>query len=296
MGSTGRAKGLIVAAGYGTRFLPITRTIPKEMLPLVDRPCLDLVVSELADAGVRDILVVTSRRKKALDDWFDRDPELEAAVAADADKSRRAAPRDDVSVRFVRQTRMQGTGDAILLARAFAGDDPLVVAFPDDLFGDPNPTEALLATHARTGAAVLACRDLSGQDVSAYGVLDAQAEADGTLRVRRVVEKPAPGTEPSHLISLGRYLYTPALLEQLARHRAAHDGGEYTPMRAMEDVAAAGGLVACPIAAPRWDTGTPLGYLEAVVDHALAHPRWGDAFRDLIADRLDRSADRPPPR
>lgn len=280
-------KGIVLAAGYGTRFLPVTRVVPKELLPVVDTPCLQLVVDELAGAGVTDLLLITSRRKRAVEDWFDHDPELEAAVAANAAKAAKAAP-PGVSVTVIRQAHMGGTGDAIALARDFAGDDPLVVAFPDDLFGDPNPTAALLDAHDATGAAVLAVQDLSGQDVSAYGVVDGRPEGD-LVRVRDVVEKPAPGTEPSHLVSVGRYLYTPALLDALIASKATHPPGEWTPMPAMRAVASEGGLVAVPVTAPRWDTGTPAGYLRAVVDHALARDDVGPDFLAYLRDVVGKS-------
>lgn len=276
-------KGVLVAAGYGTRFLPITRTIPKEMLPIVDRPAIDLVVSELIEAGVTDLLVITSRRKKALDDWFDRDPELEAAVADDPVKLARVMP-PKVRTTFIRQEKMGGTGDALRLARQFAGNDPVLVAFPDDLLGQPNASAQLIAAHEATGGSVLAAADLGDADVSRYGVLDATREGD-LWRVRGVVEKPAPGTAPSSLISVGRYLYTPDFFAALDARPPAH-GGEWTPMDAMAALGAANRLVATVLKAPRWDTGTPLGWLQALTDAALADPRLAEAYAVWLRERL----------
>src|SRR5512136_2415695 len=146
-------KGVILAAGYGTRFLPWTRTMPKEMIPLVDRPSIDFIVSEFVASGVDEILVVTSRRKKALEDWFDREIELETVLAGPADAGRRALvepPR--ARVFFTRQPEMRGTGDAMLLARPFVGDEPFVLAYPDDLhFGDIPLARQLIETWKRTG-------------------------------------------------------------------------------------------------------------------------------------------------
>lgn len=280
------AKGVLVAAGYGTRFLPVTRVVPKELLPIVDRPAVAFVVDELVAAGVTELLVITSRRKRTLDDWFDRDVELEGAVGA-ARASVGLHP--GLTVHFVRQDRMGGTGHALRLARSFAGADPVIVAFPDDLLGPPNVSAALLALHARTGAAVLAAQDLSGQDVSSYGVLDVVSDAEG-LRVRGLVEKPARGAEPSHLVSLGRYLYTPALFEALEATWAERDPeaqGEFWPIPAMQRLAEGGQLRAVAVTGPRWDTGTPLGYLQAVVDHALAHDsKLAPAFAAWLKDRV----------
>ena len=152
-------KRVIVAAGYGTRFLPVTRVVPKELLPVVDRPAIDLVVEELVDAGITDILLITSRRKRAIEDWFDHDMELEGVFRAEGAfaKLRRAQP-PRVRVTTVRQQEMRGTGHALLLARDFAGDDPVVVCFPDDLFGSPNLTAQLVARHQVTGGCVLAAK------------------------------------------------------------------------------------------------------------------------------------------
>jgi UTP--glucose-1-phosphate uridylyltransferase len=276
--------GVIVAAGYGTRFLPVTRVVPKELLPLVDRPCLDVVVRELVAAGIDRLVVVTSRRKRAVEDWFDHDPELEAALARRPDRLAAAQP-PRVSVTFVRQARMGGTGDAILAARAAAGDGPLLVVFPDDLFAGPGPVPAMIALWKQTGASVLAAADLTGQDVSAYGVLAARPR-EGGWQVDGIVEKPAPGAEPSHLISVGRFLYTPDLLDALARHRAHHTTGEYYPMAALNELAERGALCAVPVVGQRYDTGQPLGWLEAVLDEALARPELAEPVRALLRSRL----------
>lgn len=276
-------KGAVVAAGYGTRFLPVTRVVAKELLPIVDRPAVDLVIAEMVEVGVDEILVVTSRRKRSLDDWFDRDVELEQAVAGDARKSALVRP-PAVPVRFVRQAQMGGTGDALRLIRSFAGSDPVLVAFPDDLF-ERSACQTLVDAWRATGTSVLAAVDLAGEDVSRYGVLD--LEGEGALRrVRGVVEKPAPGTEPSTWISLGRFLYLPEMFEALDAHYAEHRGGEYYPMPAMLDLAARGRLHAVEIPGRRWDTGNPLGYLQAVVDAALARPDLAAPFERWLRARL----------
>lgn len=275
-------KGVVLAAGYGTRFLPVTRVVPKELLPLVDRPAIDVVVQELVDAGVTDLLVITSRRKRAVEDWFDHDVELEAVFRREGAhaKLKRAQP-PEVRVQFLRQRAMRGTGHAILEARDFAGDDPVVVVFPDDLFGAPNATAQLLETHRATGRSVLAAADLTGRDVSRYGVLDVQ---DGLLR--EIVEKPVPGDEPSHLISLGRYLYTPEIFPLLAAGWADHGEGEFYPMLAINTLAGAGRVAVRVLDAPRYDTGAPLGYLQAVLDHALARPDVGPPLEAWLRQRL----------
>lgn len=273
-------KGVVVAAGYGSRFLPVTRVVPKELLPIVDRPALAYVVDELVEAGVTDLLVITSRRKRAIEDWFDRDPELEALFPAER------LARPPIRATFVRQDQMRGTGHALLLARAFAGADPFVVAFPDDLFGAPNVTRALIEAHRATGHTVALAAEVGG-DVSRYGVLDV-APGDGPVRrVRGMVEKPAPGTEPSKFVSFGRYLYTPEVFELLERGIAAHPGGEFYATHALEALARAGRLAAAVTTAPRWDTGDRAGYLRTVIDAALGHPELGAPLAAWLRARLD---------
>lgn len=274
-------KGVIVAAGYGTRLLPVTRVVPKELLPLVDRPCIAEVVDELAQAGIRDILLITSRRKRTLEDFFDHDPELEAALAGSTKLAKALPP--DVRLTTVRQEKMGGTGDALRLARDFVGDGAAIVAFPDDLFDGDGPVPALIDVWRKTGASVLAAADLSGQDVSAYGVLDAVAD-DAGLSVRGIVEKPPRGTEPSSMISVGRYLYTGALFEALERLHADHRGGEYYPMAAMNEIAAHGLLRAATFAGRRYDTGNDVGYATAFLAFAAKRPDVRAALRAWLAE------------
>ncbi len=275
-------KGVIVAAGYGTRFLPVTRALPKEMLPLLDRPSIDFIVEEFIDAGITEILIISSRRKKVMEDWFDWDKELQAVFkqeGAQAKLRKLVPPR--ANVHFVRQQRMEGTGHAILLAKSFVGNDPFVVAYPDDLFGPPNCTAQLIETHQRTGRAVLSAHDLTGHDVSRYGVLDVENDEAG-LRLERIVEKPELGTEPSHLISLGRYLFTPTLFAELERGLQTHEGGEYYHIGAINHLAALGEVAVCIVDAPRSDTGDLLGYAKTFVQVALADERIGADLREWL--------------
>jgi len=274
-----RLKGVILAAGYGTRFLPVTRVVPKELLPLGTRPALASVVDELAGAGVEEILVVTTRRKRTIEDWFDRDPELEAACGADR------LDYPNVRATFIRQGEMGGTGHALRLARTFAGDAPILVAYPDDLF-DGDCSRLLAETWRQTGCSVLACGDLSGQDVSRYGVIDAAPDSAGVLRVRDIVEKPPAGTEPSHLVSWGRYLYTPEIFPALEDTWRRHASGELYATDAIRALAEKGRVVAKVIPFRRFDTGEPLGYLQTVIDTGLADPSLGAPLRAWLKERL----------
>jgi UTP--glucose-1-phosphate uridylyltransferase len=278
-------KAVILAAGYGSRFLPVTRSVPKEMLPVGTRPALDLVVEELIEAGITDLLVITSRRKKILEDWFDRAPELEQAFA-DAPHKLPHLDLPPVKVQFVRQKAMQGTGHALLLAKTFAGDDPVVVCYPDDLFVGPNVTAQLVAAHARTGASVLAVKDMGDADVSRYGVVDVHERADGAVGVSGFVEKPPAGTEPSKLVSLGRFVYTPDLFGHLEAGLRDHTEGEYYHVPALEALAKKGCLIAEIVSSEHRDTGEPQGYWRTVVEAALADPEHGPAFQAWLRERL----------
>ncbi|WP_041623082.1 UTP--glucose-1-phosphate uridylyltransferase [Spirochaeta thermophila] len=260
-------KGVIVAAGYGTRFLPATKTVPKELLPLVDTPSLQFIIDEFTASGVDEILVISSRRKKALEDYLDREIELELALERAGKRdllARIAPPRAHVFI--VHQQEMRGTGHALLCARPFIGDEPFVVAYPDDLhFGNPPLTAQLIRTYRETGCCVLASIH-DPPDLSRYGVL--KLAQDG-IHVEDMVEKPAPGTEPSREVSIGRYLFTPDVFPLLEEGWKAHTGGEYYHLYALRRLMAQGKVVHTRVEGKRIDTGEPSGYLEAILEYAL---------------------------
>lgn len=263
-------KGIIVAAGYGTRFLPVTKTVPKEMLPVGTKPAIAYIVEEFLASGIEEIAVITSRRKKALDDYFDREVELEEIFRREGKTDKLALVGASAArITFVRQTEMRGTGHALLQVKGFAGGEPCVVAYPDDLHVGSPPLAAQLAeVHARTGRSVMATIHEPG-DVSRYGVVDPAPDGVG---VRGFVEKPAKGAEPSHEVSIGRYLYTPEFFELLEEGWRAHRGGEYFHTYALDRLIAAGKMAYCRTRGERLDTGEPGGYLEAILRNAAADP------------------------
>ena len=218
-------KGVIVAAGYGTRFLPVTKTIPKEMLPLITKPSIDFIVEELLASGITEILFITSRRKKAIEDYFDREVELESVFrAAGEQKKLDAISPAKASFFFVRQAEMKGTGNALLLARPFTGNEPFVVAYPDDLhFGEKPLSLQLIEAWQRTGCTVLATLH-DPPDINRYGIISI---AQDGLHVTDIVEKPPRGKEPSREASIGRFLYTPDFLDQLEKEWKDHAEGEF---------------------------------------------------------------------
>lgn len=263
-------KGVILAAGYGTRFLPVTKTVPKELLPVGTRPSIDYIVEEFLASGIDEIIIVSSRRKKALEDYFDREIELEGIFLREgkADKLALVAPcRAKVS--FVRQTEMRGTGHALLQVKPFLGGEPCVVAYPDDLhIGTPPLARQLIDLYEKTGKSILATIFEPG-DVSRYGVV---GPAPDGVSVSSFVEKPAAGREPSHEVSIGRYLYTPEFFDLVEEGWGKHEGGEYFHTYALNRLIAAGKVAFLRASGQRLDTGDPAGYLEAILTDAAANP------------------------
>jgi len=282
-------KGIILTAGYGTRFLPITKTVPKEMLPLGSRPALDYVVQEYIDSGITDILIINSRRKKLIEDFYDREAEMEAVFTKEGKTAnlKKIAPPEGVRFYFIRQRVMGGTGDAVLLAREFAGSDPCVLSFPDDLhFGEVPLAKQLLDVYRANGNAVLALEDRPvGEDISRYGVAAVEA-GSAPLKVTGLVEKPPTGQEPSRNISIGRYVITPDTFEALDVERRTHAGGEFYLTSAFNRQAAEGTLSGCVYQGERLDTGEPLGYYEAQVRFILQDPELGPAFREFLKTQI----------
>ncbi|MDX9802224.1 MAG: UTP--glucose-1-phosphate uridylyltransferase [Spirochaetia bacterium] len=275
-------KGIIIAAGYGTRFLPVTKTIPKEMLPLINKPSIDFIIDEFIASGIREILIITSRRKKVLDDYFDRDMELESVFAREGSKAKlNAIKQPDADIFFKRQSEMRGTGHAILQARPFIGDEPFVVAYPDDLhFGDVPLASQLISTYHKTGCSVLSALH-NPPDLERYGVL---AIADDGLHVTDIIEKPAPGKEPSREASIGRYLYThdffSLLKEGWDAHLASGSSGEYFHIYALKKLMDAGKVVFKSIEGERLDTGSPAGYLRAIIKYSMSDPELEKVLRE----------------
>ncbi len=276
-------KGLIVAAGYGTRFLPVTKTVPKEMLPLVTKPSIAFIVEEMAEAGIREIVVVTSRRKRAIEDYFDREVELEELFRREGAKAKLEKIRPyELHFSFVRQQEMRGTGDALLQAAPLIGEEPFVVAYPDDLhFGTPSLSKQLLDTHERSGASVMATLH-APPDLNRYGIL---AIDDDGEHVTDIVEKPAPGEEPSREASIGRYLFTPDIFPLLREGWEAHSGeGEYYHSYALKELMRRGEVVHHPIEGRRLDTGSPEGYLEAILRYSAEKPELLEVIRRFSSE------------
>jgi len=262
---------VILAAGYGSRFLPITKSIPKEMLPLINKPAIDFIIEEFIKSRIEDILIITSRRKKSLEDYLDREVELETVFNAEGSKGKleRVRPHN-ARFFFTRQQSMRGTGHALLLTKPFVGNEPFVVAYPDDLhFGGTPLAAQLIEVYRETGCSVLSTI-YDPPNLDRYGVIDVD---DDNLHVRDIVEKPETGKEPSREASIGRYLYTPEIFEYLEEGLKDHSKGEYYHTPALKKMAAEGKVVYTRMKGERYDVGEPEGYLRAILKYARTIPQ-----------------------
>ena len=292
-------KAVIPVAGMGTRFLPATKAVPKELLPVVDRPALQYIVEEAARAGLPEVLMVTGRGKGAIEDFFDRTPELEAALGRKGDQARLDAVHastDVAQVFFVRQGEAKGLGHAVLQAAAFVGDEPFAVLLGDDLIDARDLLlEQMLAVQAEHGGAVIALLDVGMDNISKYGAVaveearvSARAAGDDVFRVTGLVEKPPADEAPSSLAIIGRYVLPPEVFAAL-RVTEPGKGGEIqltdALLKLVEDGVPVHGVV---FSGRRYDTGDKLDYLKAVVrlavDRADLGPQFGPWLKDFVAD------------
>lgn len=289
-----RLRGVITDAvipvgGLGTRMLPATRSLPKEMLPLVDKPAVQYVMEELRDAGIKRILFVTGRRKRAIEDHFDADPELERAVGE------AASPASGLRIMYTRQRQPLGVGDALRYADGFAGQSGIVAAFGDAIIsrpadGAPGVVKRLIdAFEAAEASAAVAVREVPEQLVSRYGIVAAGRACGEAFEVEDVVEKPAPDGAPSRLAIMGRYVLGPNVFKALA-HIPPGAAGEIQISDALRQVIRDGGrVVAVPLLGGerRYDVGTLESYCAAFLEYALSDDRFGAELRARAAALLD---------
>ncbi|HVV83666.1 MAG TPA: UTP--glucose-1-phosphate uridylyltransferase [Kofleriaceae bacterium] len=283
-------KAVIPAAGLGTRFLPATKAVPKEMLPIVDTPTIQLVVDEAARAGIRDVVIVNGRGKGAIEDHFDHAYELEHTLrergkTADADAL--AAITKLVRLHTIRQLRPAGLGHAVLCARPAIGDQPFAVLLGDDLIDDEGRPGIgqLVQVHERTGAAAIAIMQVPPGQEHLYGIVAGEWDG-GHLRIRELVEKPKAGSAPSRWAIVGRYVLTPAVWELLEATRPGV-GGEIQLTDALRGLAAGpDGLLGVQLAGVRHDAGDRVGYLRANLAYALKRPALREPVLELLRELL----------
>jgi UTP--glucose-1-phosphate uridylyltransferase len=276
---------VVPVAGLGTRFLPATKAVPKEMLPIVDRPAIQYIVEESVRNGLEDVLLVTAAGKSAIEDHFDRRIDLEVALAdkgRDADLAEVRALADLASIHAVRQPEPLGLGHAVLMAAGHVGEESFAVLLGDDLLEpDSSFLSRMIAAHERTGVAVVALMRVADPErLAQYGVVDAVAgEHEGEVLIRDLVEKPAPGTAPSDLAVIGRYVL-PGRIFDVLRRTAPGRGGEIQLTDALRTLAAERPIVGLVLDEPRHDAGEKLGFLTATLAFAARRPDLGP---DLVA-------------
>jgi UTP--glucose-1-phosphate uridylyltransferase len=278
-------KAIIPVAGFGTRFLPATKAQPKEMLPIVDKPIIQYLVEEAVAAGIEEIIFVTGRGKRAIEDHFDCSFELEQTLV-EKNKTDRLQAIYNISnmakFSFVRQPKPLGDGDALLRARHLVGNEPVAVLFGDDIVDSEKPCIGqLMETFQKYNSPVVALLKVPMDQVSNFGVVDGVKHNGGTYEIKRLVEKPKKEEAPSDLIIVGKYILTPAVFEELDKVVPAKDG-EIRLADALSNMLGKKAIYGLEFEGKRYDCGSKLGFLEATVDYALKHPEVGEEFKAFL--------------
>jgi UTP--glucose-1-phosphate uridylyltransferase len=279
-------KAVILAAGHGTRFLPETKAVPKEMLPLVDQPVIQHVVEEAVAAGLSQITIVTAGPKRAVEDHFDRAPDLEEALASggkDAELREVQRVTNLAEFAFVRQKERKGIADAVLQARHVIGDEPFALFFPDDIIVSDVPAiRQLVDVYEKHGGSVVAVQQLPREEVVHYGVIEPEPVEERVYRVRGIVEKPAVDEAPSDLTTVGRFILTPQIWPQIERTPPGLKGEIQLTDSLGLLVESGEPLFACRFQGERFDTGRPLGLLEASIAIALRREDTGPDLKRYL--------------
>ena len=280
-------KAVFPAAGLGTRFLPATKAVPKEMLSLVDKPLIQYGIEECVAAGLTQSIIVTSRGKTTIEDHFDQSFELEQMLAK-RQKSDLLAVAQSVAkltqISYVRQAAALGLGHAVLCARELVGPEPFAVVLSDDVIDSVAPCVGqLAAVHAQHGASVVALMEVPREQISAYGVVEADEVSPGLYRIRSLVEKPKPEEAPSNLAIIGRYVLTPQIFDSLTRI-APGAGGEIQLTDGMRHLLGSQPIYGLKFEGRRFDAGDKQGFLRATVEFGLKHPTLGAAFRSYLRE------------
>ncbi|MCM6836841.1 UTP--glucose-1-phosphate uridylyltransferase GalU [Leuconostoc mesenteroides] len=281
-------KAIIPAAGLGTRFLPATKALAKEMLPIVDTPTIEYIVREAIESGIEDIVIVDGKSKRSIEDHFDSNPELENNLREKGKDEllKLVEETTDINMYFIRQSHPKGLGDAVLTAKAFIGDEPFVVLLGDDLMQDEVPlTKQLIQRYEETGESTLAVMKVPHDQVSEYGVIDPAAQVDkgGLYRVKSFVEKPKPEDAPSDLAIIGRYLLTPEIFEELENTKPGK-GNEIQLTDAIDSLNNRQHVYAHEFKGSRYDIGSKIGFLETNIEFGLKHSQTKDALRAYIKE------------
>lgn len=285
---------VILAAGWGTRLLPATKVVPKELLPLVDKPVIQYSLEEAVASGIKEAVIVTARGKDAILDYFDRLPELELLLERRGDTAALASITDITKacrISFIRQKEQLGIAHAVMEARHGIGNRPFVLYFPDDVIVGPTPvTQQLLDVYERYHRPVLAVQRMPIETIGRYGVIEAVPLGHRVFEVTGLVEKPNPQDAPSDLAIVGRYVITPDVFPAIETLKPGASG-ELQITDALQELLNHGAIYACEFDGERFDMGTPLGYLQASVSLALQRPELAEDLRAFLKDVLRQSTD-----
>jgi UTP--glucose-1-phosphate uridylyltransferase len=280
-------KAVFPVAGLGTRFLPATKASPKEMLPVVDKPLIQYAVEEAEDAGVDQLVFITGRNKRSIEDHFDKAYELEVELEGAGKHELLEVVQNilppKVNCIFLRQAQALGLGHAVLCARPVVGNEAFAVLLADDLIhcDGQGVVEQMAGMYERCGCSILSVMKVPPEETDKYGIVETHTGPDGEMQVISIVEKPAPRDAPSCLAVVGRYLLTPGIFDKLEQTQVG-SGGEIQLTDAIAALLAEERVIAYPFRGKRYDCGNKLGYLEATVEYGLLHPDLGANFADYL--------------
>lgn len=282
-------KAIFPVAGLGTRFLPATKSIPKEIMTLVDRPLIQYAIDEARAAGIKEFIFVTSRGKGALEDYFDHAHELESSLRKagkkDLLKLLNATNMESGAIAYIRQHKALGLGHAVWCARRLLANEPFAVILTDDVIqGEPPCLQQMIEAYEETGGSMVATMEVAPDKVSSYGVLDVAEDMGAIVKAKGMVEKPAPGTEPSNLAVIGRYILAPSVMQNLNKLKQG-SGGEVQLTDAIADEIVAGrDVFGLRFRGQRFDCGSKAGFLQATVAFGLARDELKDELSEFLTD------------
>lgn len=283
-------KAIIPVAGYGTRFLPVTKSQPKEMLNIVDKPAIQYIVEEAVASGIEEILIITTRNKTSIENHFDSTPELDHMLEIKGKDELLAISRgvtDIADIYFKRQKQMKGLGHAVLQAKAFVGDEPFAVMLSDDIVYHEKPAlKQLIDVFDQLQLSVVGVQSVHKENVSKYGIVDGSKLSDRLYSVKGMIEKPRIEEAPTTLAALGRYILTPAIFDILERTQPGK-GGEIQLTDGLIELFKVEGMFAYDFEGIHYDTGDKLGYLKATCGYALRHDELNVSFKDYIKTLAD---------
>lgn len=282
-------KAIFPVAGLGTRFLPATKSIPKEIMTLVDRPLIQYAIDEARAAGIKEFIFVTSRGKSALEDYFDDAPELEASLRKSGKtallETLKATNMDSGAIAYVRQNRPMGLGHAVWCARRLVGNEPFAVILTDDVIAAEKPClQQMIEAYAETGGNMVAAMEVPPEKASSYGVLDVAEDMGAMVRAKGMVEKPKAEEAPSNLAVIGRYILTPNVMQNLNKKKEGAGGEIQLTDAIAEEIAAGNPVYGYRFRGQRFDCGSKAGFLQATVAFGLARPDLRDEFAQYLSD------------